>query len=292
MVRYRNIILSLEEDTRQGPLEESEILQVERAIGLELTKEYRDFLQATNGGDSDKNNASSKRCRAEFAETGSARGSPADSYYLDGFFIAEVLPIWHKDLHKMSESPLVGLMPIALVQGCQDLILIGVAGEHTGKVYGWFTPENVEDNDSIYLLADGFNEFLDSLQNNRQDGARYATAEGFEKEVKVCKSLLKERKDDPVWVAYGSRGLAYEYAMLGNFSEALTYLKAYFDVMKKEGFAHDYVGEYGACDWDHYIEYLELARQEKAAGREDWRIRFADRLSFVDPDNNPYPYPG
>ncbi len=277
---------------KKGPLVDGELLQAESEIGLEFPLEYREFLAATNGGSPDKNNATTKKFRREFVETDNARSSYEDGYRIGSFAIVDAISEWLEDMHNTSQSSLAGLIPVGYVQDSEDLILLGAAGNRASKVYGWYTPENVEGNDSIYLLADGFNEFLDSLQSDRQSGARFASEAGVKKSITSYKHFLEEHKGDPVWIASESRDLAYAYALLGDFSEALTYLKTYFDVMKKEGFAHDYVGEYGACDWDHYIEYLELARQEKAAGTEDWRIRFADRLSFVDPDNNPYPYPG
>ena len=143
-------------------LSEPEIDAAENAIGVKFPRDYRSFLQLTNGG----------------------RPSP------DGFDIdwgdrpslgwRTSLVDWFLSIHDGEYSNLVednnisfkGRIPkdtLAIASDPGDnLILMGVGDDNNGKIYFWVKDHEVEEGDmpgydNICLLANSLPEFIDSL---------------------------------------------------------------------------------------------------------------------------------
>ncbi|MBK9202300.1 MAG: SMI1/KNR4 family protein [Candidatus Obscuribacter sp.] len=147
--------IRMENEVKAG-LEESELSQYERQLGLKLPQQYRNFLLEFNGGSPRPSRFTFKDCDT---------GSQVLSFFGFGSFydVLEELETYGGRLPKR-------FFPIAAESG-GNLLCISLSGEDSGNIYFWDheleaelskgqTPDSVN---NTTLVADSFSEFLDSF---------------------------------------------------------------------------------------------------------------------------------
>ena len=143
---------------KNGNCSEDLIVEKEKSLGFSLPNDYRDFLKLYNGGIPEKLFFSFK-------------GTKEDSSLVDrlfGFIENEYRNIieYHRSYKKRIPS---NALPIGIDPG-GNLILLSVSGPDYGKVYFWDHDWEVEDGQipdysNLTLIADSFEEFLNSLKS-------------------------------------------------------------------------------------------------------------------------------
>ena len=141
----------------ERPLTAEELQQAERHIGLQLPEEYRQFLLQHNGGHPEP-------CAFKYTCDQQQWKLAAVAYFL------AVYEGEHENFLEYFED-YQGRIPAETVPVARDpggnLILLGVSGAHTEKVYFWLQDfENEEGNFSnVCFIANSFSEFLNSLSD-------------------------------------------------------------------------------------------------------------------------------
>ena len=142
----------------QQPLSESDIAEVESRLGFRLPAQYRDFLLAHNGG------------RPEPRRFAISSEKPDDRSVVHWFFCVKEgnaydLLTWAR---RTADRIPPELLPVA-IDPFGNLICLSVSGVNVGKVYFWDHEKEAREGeppgyDNVYLVADSFQEFLDSLE--------------------------------------------------------------------------------------------------------------------------------
>jgi cell wall assembly regulator SMI1 len=145
----------------ERPLAPDELERAEKTLGVSLPEDYKRFLLAHNGG----------RPRPDAFRI-TWKGQP----FAPGWRVSAV-----GDFHAIYEGDAVNLLvdarkfkdripkemlPVATDPG-SNLVLLGLAGANRGKVFFWIheLEEEFDERsfDNLGLLANSFDEFLDSL---------------------------------------------------------------------------------------------------------------------------------
>lgn len=139
------------------PLSEEDIATVERRLGFPLPTEYMNFLLAHNGG------------RPE-PKAFPIQENPSDDHGLVHNFMCieendnyDLLTWVERYRGRIPRN----FLPVAKDPG-GNLVCLSVSGDDRGKVYFWDHEEAARTGespgyDNVYLVADGFHAFLDSL---------------------------------------------------------------------------------------------------------------------------------
>ncbi len=148
--------------TRQIPpaTDEAGVLAFESKIGARLPADYRAFLLETNGG------VPTNRCFT-FGKPGAFYSDSMVRYFLS---ISEELGISlsHKfEIYTAADRVPGNTLPIAVDPG-GNLVLIGISGPETGKIYFWdHEVEGLEEDSAsprhLHLVAQTFSDFLSKL---------------------------------------------------------------------------------------------------------------------------------
>ncbi len=132
----------------------ADIERLEKLVGLQLPRDYRDFLLRHNGGYPEPDG---------FQFKNSPDGSSVDRFL--GLDVGEHSNI-EKYLVTYRDRVPEGFFPIAHDPG-GNLVLIGVKGKYTGKVFFWDHEDEADgyppDMSNMHLVADSFSEFLRGL---------------------------------------------------------------------------------------------------------------------------------
>ncbi len=140
------------------PINETELNKTETELGLKFPKSYRQFLLKNNGGRPSLN-------------VFPIYGDSADTHGLINWFLC----IDAKDDNDIVRSMALhaGRYPKNFLQIAEDpggnAICLSVGGNEYGKVYFWDHENEVAEGEepgyqNVYLIANSFDEFLNSLQ--------------------------------------------------------------------------------------------------------------------------------
>ena len=145
------------------PLQEVDIVGVERRLGIHLPSDYRSFLLTHNGG------------YPEPSVFTISRGVSGELGVVNRFY-----GIWkEKEYDLLSEVETfqgrmpANLLPIACDPGGNQICL-SVSGSDRGKVYFWFHEEEADEGepptyDNVYFVANSFGELLDNLVESPEE---------------------------------------------------------------------------------------------------------------------------
>lgn len=180
-VKYSDFVIGV--NIRNGivpvshpPATEEEILEMERTIGESLPSEYREFMKCVNGGAVSPNVAEDVCFNVESPLLGDA--TPLDESYLLGYLFT--LSVETLEKHGLSDALTFSRgykaflatdvdwphMPedfIPIGYAGVSTILLGIRGEHRGKVVLYEYVDVDEALKNVFLIADNFDRFLDSL---------------------------------------------------------------------------------------------------------------------------------
>jgi len=141
------------------PIEEKDVAELERKLGVTLPPDYRAFLLRTNGG----------RPTPEDAFGDEEFGSILDMFYA----VKHEEPystICHQQRASRNRIP-EDLLPIGYDAGSNE-VCIGIGPDNYGKVYFWSMDdeEDLEEGEkpdyrNVYLLTETFDEFLDTFHD-------------------------------------------------------------------------------------------------------------------------------
>ena len=138
-------------------LTEENLQQAEKRVDVKFPDEYRKFLLKHNGG-------SPEPCAFKYTFEEDEPELACVAYFLAIYEGEDENFFDYFETYEERIPP--QLIPIARDPG-GNLILLGVSGKYTGKVYFWlqdFEPDE-PDFSNICLVADSFNEFLASLHD-------------------------------------------------------------------------------------------------------------------------------
>ena len=139
-----------------GPVTAAEIAVLERMLSIKLPAAYKDFLEQYNGGAIRPNSF-------RYMDVDSQQLGWIDSLYgiaeeANRYSLLKNWKICRKNLPDR-------MIPIG-EDGVGNYICISVAGSDIGKVYYMLHEWPPEDEDNLFLIADDFNAFLESLFEN------------------------------------------------------------------------------------------------------------------------------
>lgn len=141
------------------PLKEKNIRKLEREFGCELPTAYRKFLLQSNGG---------RPARQTLLRAGGDAGDVVERFFGLGDAGADLFGVF--DIFS-SRIPR-GLLPIAS-DPFGNLILLGLAGPDTGRVFFWDHEIEPEGNDApdanVAPVADAFPQFLGNFRGLPRD---------------------------------------------------------------------------------------------------------------------------
>lgn len=152
--------LANEDQGDTPPATENEIAACERKIGRPIPEPYRSFLREHNGGEPEP---------YTFAWTNES-GRQVLAQVRSFFSVADdeegLVECFETYRNRVPED----LFPIASEAG-SNLVLLGVSGEHLGRVYYWDHNWEASDGEpatyrNVHPLAENFQAFLASLQNS------------------------------------------------------------------------------------------------------------------------------
>lgn len=140
---------------------EDTIATFEKRLETRLPEDYRNFMLAHNGGEP------SRRVFKYKNHSGPYAGSSVRYFF--AFSSDEDYSIKDYFVEFVSNNRMPGdLVPIGTDEG-GNLVCIAVKGPNTGKIYFWDHEEEAEEGqeasyNNLFLVADSFKEFLESLQ--------------------------------------------------------------------------------------------------------------------------------
>jgi ankyrin repeat protein len=187
---------------RQGPkLSEAKLAAIEKKCGVQLPKDYRDFMLEKNGGEPDPTGVCRKRSKTPYL---SCR-------YL--FSIAAERPLedwisWYEGMKDEDEPTLPNrLIPIGVDHG-DNVFCLSLSGKDAGKVYWWdhensFVPDPpkrvIPDMTGISLVADSFEKFLNQFAEEPDEFPEIKTSAW----VALVKS--RDQRKLAAWLKYGGK---------------------------------------------------------------------------------------
>jgi len=142
------------------PVDEEELLGVERRTGVTIPPEYREFILSHNGG---------SPVPADFLIY-DRDGKVVDEDTVQGFYGVKT-GVTYNDIER-TYGMFLGRMPSTLLPIAEDpggnQICICVSGEDIGKMFFWDHEKEVEEGetptyDNVSFLANSLHEFLDAL---------------------------------------------------------------------------------------------------------------------------------
>jgi cell wall assembly regulator SMI1 len=143
-------------------LDEEQIAQAERQLGVSLPSDYRDFLLAHNGGHPRPN---------VFPLFGNKSGDQAMLEWFFGIHSGENYNLMDEASYFRDRVPR-NLLPIAADPG-GNLICLSVSGPDRGIIYFWAHEEEVEEGempgfDNVYFVAGSFSDLINNLTELRR----------------------------------------------------------------------------------------------------------------------------
>jgi hypothetical protein len=138
-------------------VDEARIRAFERALGISLPHDYRQFLLRSNGGRPDP---------AEFAITGEPLNPSGTIHYFFGIHDGPNYNLGRKYAVYRERIP-ADLFPIAGDPG-GNIICLAIRGDNVGSVYFWdhdyeALEGEVPDYSNVYFIADSFGSMLNNL---------------------------------------------------------------------------------------------------------------------------------
>jgi hypothetical protein len=153
-------ILELLQDCCDPPLTPETLEVLQRKLGVRFPREYADFLLQFNGGTFTRSVEFSIPNPTEFVTGGLMRsfiGEPNDGYEKNGL-------VWNAEI--LSDRIPSDFLPIADCNG-SDHVLLKLVGPESRFEGVWYWDSSAfwisDDEQSLYWLADSFNEFLSML---------------------------------------------------------------------------------------------------------------------------------
>jgi len=175
------------------------------------------------------------------------------------------------------------MLPIACVDG-GGVIILGLKGEHEGKVFAWFHEGEAEEDNAnyfgnVFLIDEDFDMFVDGLLNYYQFVARYDNKsqlnEAYDSWLKYLEYYKNEKNIDSLSDHYVDG--AFLDAMLSQFESSKENLAKGIKLHEELGYELS-----AEIDWHKWADYLNLANKEQEILPLKWRANFADRISFVE----------
>lgn len=151
---------------QKSPLTEAVVADFESEIGAALPADYRAFLLANNGGSSDHD-------RFTVRWSTPPHSDPITREVLDYFrSLGEGALDMRKALRAFSGRVPDGALPVA-TDPFGNQILLGLAGDHRGRVYFWLhdLPPEMDETDpaNLGVVADSFDAFLAGLREAEEE---------------------------------------------------------------------------------------------------------------------------
>jgi hypothetical protein len=158
-------LIKIENTNQFGKLTLERLFEFEQKYRMRLPEDYRSFLLENNGG-------SPSPEIIDFIQHGDKQSDIVNNLYgiHNGEYWASL--DWH--IKMLEDRVPAGFLPIGDDPG-GNFYLIGVAGEHSGKVYFWDHENEAQlhdtepDLENMSFIANSFTEFLNKLHSNHYE---------------------------------------------------------------------------------------------------------------------------